>query len=171
MSTTRTRRQRTTLSAYLVAALAMMASLFIAPAAHAEDREGTIDATAITREWDKAVKYNGTPSMSGLLCKGTSGLSGMGCYKSNGDIWYLFDGKADGMSVAVEWFDYNDSTSGDSSKLYRYGVCINSSGAPSWASCNKNYYEHHTLAFRMCYYDDGKRVESTCSFWGENMKP
>ncbi|MFS8098096.1 hypothetical protein LFM09_13220 [Lentzea alba] len=61
------------------------------------------------------------------------------CYERGGDKWWVQDRKADGKSAIVEWANYRNGS------LYRYGRCVNSHEAGSWASCNKNYYEDSTL--------------------------
>ncbi|WP_331763736.1 hypothetical protein [Streptomyces anthocyanicus] len=127
----------------------------------------TSPAMAVTWEVDKAVKSSSSPNTGGMLCKGMSGRGGEVCYESAGDYWWVFDQTADGKSVAVEWRDYVDYD--DSATIYRAGVCVNSNGAPSWASCNKNYYESHGLEFRMCLYDNGARWD--CGFWSSEVTP
>ncbi|MET9670626.1 hypothetical protein ABZY19_35585 [Streptomyces sp. NPDC006475] len=123
-------------------------------------------AVAVAWETDQAVKTSSSPP-SGVQCKGMSGIGGEACYESAGDYWWVFDQTADGKSVAVEWRDYADYD--DSTTIYRAGVCINSNGAPSWATCNKNYYEGHGLEFRVCLYNNG--VRGDCGLWSGEVTP
>jgi hypothetical protein len=61
------------------------------------------------------------------------------CYERGGDKWWVQDRKADHKSAVVEWANYRNGS------LYRYGRCVNSHEAGSWATCNKNYYEDSSL--------------------------
>lgn len=61
------------------------------------------------------------------------------CYERDADRWWVRDNAQDGMSALVQWWNYRDGS------LYRRGRCINSHGAGTWASCDKDYAETSKL--------------------------
>jgi hypothetical protein len=147
--------------AVMTAALGLtLAGPGIASAAPPPDAE-------LAAESDTGVSASGP---EGALCTYTTSV-GDGCFKKNGDIWYVSDGHADGNSVYVDW--RNELTnSGGNWVSYRSGKCWSHLGKDNWAKCNKDFWEHGALNAKGGY---GSRVEwriciddlfaDTCSSW------
>lgn len=83
------------------------------------------------------------PNTSGMKC--SWGKRATVCFKQYGDVWYVRDEIVDGHSAVAIWEDW------DGSEVYRQGLCRNPHGAFSWAKCNKNYWEDHTIRFSAGY--------------------
>ncbi|MEO3748778.1 hypothetical protein [Plantactinospora sp. B5E13] len=81
-------------------------------------------------------------------------------FQAEGDRWWILDNVKDGKSVVVVWYNYRNGT------LYRTGECKNNHGAPSWAVCNKNYYEDSTIYAKTCLYDSATGKYDPCNVGG-----
>ncbi|MFD9396536.1 hypothetical protein ACFWBB_39100 [Streptomyces sp. NPDC060000] len=123
------------------------------------------EAAALDYETDHAVYTTVNPDYTAdgwwFQGAGSNGYGGgISAFNSNGDNWWVLDDLVDGKSVAVKWKNWRNGG------LYRQGVCINSHSAPSWAVCNKNFYEDSTLTAETCLYDGDTGKYSDCDEFG-----
>ena len=96
---------------------------------------------AYTYEWNEAVKSGAPLYYHGYYCNGTTGATA--CFDPDGDVIYVKDIKADGYSAVMRWYtDYG-----------RWGTCRNANGAGTWAKCNKDFAEGHTITWRATQYN------------------
>jgi len=73
------------------------------------------------------------------LIQGSTG--NQACFEDYGDWFHVYDGDSDGASAAAYWWtDYG-----------RSGICYNSEGAGTWASCNYNMDEDGIVYWKTCY--------------------
>ncbi|WP_146605617.1 hypothetical protein [Micromonospora craterilacus] len=85
-------------------------------------------------------------------------MTAKGCFNKYGDIWRIQDGFADGSQTFIYWENWLKD--GSTWRPYRHGECNNNLGAPSWGSCNKDYYESSSTNY---YGDKGSRIRfQTC---------
>jgi hypothetical protein len=73
----------------------------------------------------------------------------LACFQPYGDIFFVKDDRADGYAAAVDWYDADSN---------RWGSCVNTHTAGTWAECNKDFVEGHTIYFRGALYQSGNRV-------------
>ncbi|QDQ09516.1 hypothetical protein [Streptomyces spectabilis] len=88
-------------------------------------------------------------AVSGACLGSTSIYGAKGCYQPGGDIVWSRDTEKDGLSAAVGIYtDYGRPAA----------VCINTLGADTWATCNKDYRENGNVRLRILRYngDNGK---------------
>lgn len=104
-------------------------------------------ALALDLETDYA-KLGGSPPASAHCAEPEQKVQV--CFERGGDVWWVLDRDTDSASALIDWRNYR----GD--RLYRVGVCINTHGAGTWASCNKNYYEDSELKGHQAYWDRDK---------------
>ncbi|TQS45759.1 serine/threonine-protein kinase [Cryptosporangium phraense] len=93
----------------------------------------------VTTEINKAVAKTGKRGAGPCSAKL---VGGYGCYQTYGDVWWVFDTKADGHSAVVFW-----EVGG------RKGQCANSMGNGKTGVCNKNYAEGLTGTAKVCIMD------------------
>jgi hypothetical protein len=77
------------------------------------------------------------PNTSGMHCKYY--LRATTCFKASGDVFYVYDADADGLSAAGVWEEYY--LLNGNSYLARQGVCKNNHGHGTWAKCDKDLNE------------------------------
>ncbi|MEU5942613.1 hypothetical protein ABZ807_26360 [Micromonospora sp. NPDC047548] len=120
-------------------------------------------AAAITYEKNIGTKTMVGPSywQSGYWFQGAERTSNnLGVFQANGDKWWVLDNIKDGKSVVVVWYNYRNGS------LIRTGECKNNHGAPSWAVCDKDYYEDSTLWAKTCLYDSATGKYDPCNVAG-----
>ncbi|MFI5801225.1 hypothetical protein [Streptomyces sp. NPDC051561] len=126
-------------------------------------------ASAASFERDAAKKTTSSPNYSKgdwwFQGGGGNGYgAGEGAFQAAGDKWWVLDDVKDGKSVAVLWTNYRNG------KEYRSGVCKNSNKAPSWATCNKNYYEDSVLWAKTCLYDSKTGKYTECNLYSDYFR-
>jgi hypothetical protein len=100
---------------------------------------------AYSFEWNEGVEVTTGFPDSGVHCGvAYTGTSGAGvCFQPSGDKIWVYDRGSDGASAVARWYtDYG-----------RWGTCRNAHGYGTWAVCNKDFAEHHTIYFRAAQYD------------------
>ncbi|MEV0443758.1 hypothetical protein AB0I84_25795 [Streptomyces spectabilis] len=93
--------------------------------------------------------YKAAAAASGACLGATSIYGAKGCYQPRGDVVWSRDTEKDGMSAAVGIYtDYGRPAA----------VCINTLGADTWATCDKDYRESGKVRLRILRYngDNGK---------------
>lgn len=71
---------------------------------------------------------------------------GMGCWKADGDRWFIIDRASNGASVAVQW----------SLSTGRRGICFDSLGAGQDSVCDYKYKESAKVRFRVGQCDESE---------------
>ncbi|SHM93827.1 hypothetical protein SAMN05443668_102240 [Cryptosporangium aurantiacum] len=85
--------------------------------------------------------------------------AGYGCLQTYGDVWWVYDTKADGHSAVVFW----EVGSGTAK---RTGQCANSMGNGKIGVCNKNYAEGTSGRAKVCIMDwDTKQVHQCTAYF------
>lgn len=103
-------------------------------------------------EIDKAVAKSGTRGAGPCSAKL---VGGYGCLQTYGDVWWVYDTKADSHSAVVFWEVGN-----------RSGQCANSMGHGKIGACNKNYAEGSTGRAKVCIMDwDTKQMHGCTAYF------
>ncbi|MFB9318897.1 hypothetical protein [Cryptosporangium minutisporangium] len=107
-------------------------------------------------EINKAVAKSGT---RGAGPCSTKLAAGYGCLQTYGDVWWVYDTKADSHSAVVFW----EVGSGTAK---RTGQCANSMGNGKIGVCNKNYAEGTKGRAKVCIMDwDTKQVHQCTAYF------
>jgi len=107
-------------------------------------------------EIDKAVAKSGKRGAGPCSAKL---VGGYGCLQTYGDIWWVYDTKADSHSAVVFW-----EVGSGSAK--RTGQCANSMGNGKIGACNKNYPEKVNGRAKVCIMDwDTKQMHGCTAYF------
>ncbi|MEU5943847.1 hypothetical protein ABZ807_32925 [Micromonospora sp. NPDC047548] len=82
----------------------------------------------------------------------------MACFQPYGDYFFVYDEKADGYAAALDWYDADSN---------RWGSCVNTHTAGTWAICNKDFTEGREISFRGARYNSGNPYDS--GGWVSNL--